>query len=292
MFVYNNISPTDLSFESKQPGPDLHSVSRSLEDKPRPRNYSPLSYVSDCRSAASATPPLHELHYLRTLCLELGHEEWRDSIPEWTYWRTEAEFFAGKVRGGEIKRQNLQDSDYWKAEAHFWEANCLSSNAYANRHDLADLRYWRRESSFWKSCYQEQEISSPSHVRNGINEAPYWRTEYSHLRDLLQAFARPVRSDRSFAQTASPPPLPNHPSADSLSMSGNTLQTSSQVSRLKSVPPRQKRRRLSTSLAAGSPRRSERLQARQRHIKQATRAAAGTVSTRSANVKESRVGKS
>jgi len=102
----------------------------------------------------------------------MGKEERRNSIPEWSYWRTEAEFFAERVNGGETERQSLQDSDYWKTEAQFWKANCSASKFHADRQELADRGYWIRENSFWRNRYKGIEGSSPSSIRHEINEAP------------------------------------------------------------------------------------------------------------------------
>lgn len=44
-------------------------------------------------------PPPNDLQYLRTLPLGLNKEDFRTSIPEWEYWRAEAQFFAKRVQG-------------------------------------------------------------------------------------------------------------------------------------------------------------------------------------------------
>lgn len=288
MFVYNKISPTYLNFQSTQPGPDLYAVSLSLKERASPRRYSPISYVSDCGSSASATPPLHELQFLRTLCRREDKEERRISIPEWTYWRTEARFFAERVKGGETERQSLQDSDYWKTEAQFWKANCLSSNSQANRQDLADLGYWICESSFWRSFYKGKEGLSPSSIRQEINEAPYWRCEYSHLSDSFQSFAKP---DKPHTQTASPPPLLSLCPSTAYLMSDTTSIPNPKVFRLQNPPPGRTPPLHCPRTSAGNLRRSARIQAKERKTTQTTDTAADAAAAGSAKVIKARVGK-
>lgn len=288
MFVYSKNSPTDLNLNSIQPSLSLCSVSRSLTKDPNPRKYSPTSFASDCSSSASATPPLHELHYWRSLCGRLGHETRRQSILDWTYWRMEAEFFAERVTGGEIERQTLQDSDYWKAEAQFWKSKCVSANSYANRHELADLRYWRCESSFWRNYYKGKEEFSPSDIRHEINEAPYWRCEYSHLSDPCQASAS---SDEPLAQPASALPPPNPYSLNASLISDDISFASPKVFPLQSVSSRRIKPRHFLLPSKGSPRRSKRLQAKQRKTTRTTETAVGTGFTGKAKVNTLRIGK-
>ncbi|KAL9123897.1 MAG: hypothetical protein Q9217_006717 [Psora testacea] len=191
-------------------------ASRKLEESSSVRNYSPTFYnLRDSTCSGSTTPPQPPVHFWKEMCRPVAQEELRNSISDWRYWRTEAEFFCQKVNGGEIERQNVSYSDYWRVEAQFWKNNCLASNPQATRHNLPNLGYWKCESFFWRSLCDPTDPLSASSIRYEIGDAEYWRAELYHYKDHPEPSTQSTMSDESAAQNAGVPSLSSagHPTA-------------------------------------------------------------------------------
>ena len=136
-------SPVGLTFQNSQPQPRLAVVSHRLLENPCIRSFPALAEARQCSDTSDTSDfgdtttsmtspfphPLDPVEYWREhsrsklsrLQQSIQEENHRDSISNWRYWRTEAEFWAQTVDGTDTDRQTISDVDYWKAEARFGE---------------------------------------------------------------------------------------------------------------------------------------------------------------------------
>ena len=191
MDILQNTSPIGLSCPFYEPLINMAKVSDILSRNPNPREFStPTPEMARSTSSSSATElfpnPLYPLEFLRYHAWH-AHErskefhmtnDVRNGIDDWTYWRTEAEFWRDRIHGNDSDRSGIDDPYYWKVESGFWEKNCRARLFDVKRTELADAGYWRCEAIHWKSkagCSH-----SDNDVRRLICDIDYWRCEHDY----------------------------------------------------------------------------------------------------------------